>query len=210
MASVCIELYKQVRGIYTFYFTRHKLILEEYNRQTLFRQMLAILAFALSSYHVTYQAPGLIYTPWHRDVSRRGEILNSRSIWRWVVSFTRRLLYPQGKSLRYKAERAPEMVWRLWRRGNCLLAKNRSPGRTDHSLVTILAEPPRLINKSDIQKTNPNSNLSIHNTVHTSIFTTNSGMYWICTVVQDCQRVNSKEPDHAHVYHAGGIWIVVN
>jgi len=57
-------------------------------------------------------------------------ILNQGYRWRWVVSFTTRLLYPRGKSLRYPLESgwAPEVVWTQWRRIKFpALVGNRNP-----------------------------------------------------------------------------------
>jgi hypothetical protein len=70
--------------------------------------------------------------------------------WRWVVSFTPRLLYDRGRSLHYIAERRPGGPQN--RSGRDSEEKNPpppgrdpKPGRPARSLVTILTELPRLL-----------------------------------------------------------------
>jgi len=53
--------------------------------------------------------PTLRRAPLHEDVGRSGGtavcVLNLCSIYRWVISFTSRLLHPIGKRCRYQFDR---------------------------------------------------------------------------------------------------------
>jgi hypothetical protein len=74
-------------------------------------------------------------------------ILNLCTRWRWVVSFTPRLLYyPEQKTLKPTGQEAGwilEPIWTRWRREKIpfhVPARNRTPVVQPVSLVTILTE----------------------------------------------------------------------
>jgi hypothetical protein len=67
----------------------------------------------------------LVFTccfPWRRmeEWGCSSIIIHPATIWKWVVSFTIRLLYPHGSSPRYPLDRRlsghREPVWTVWRR----------------------------------------------------------------------------------------------
>jgi hypothetical protein len=91
-------------------------------------------------------------------------ILNPRTRWRWVVSYTPRPLY----SHRMKPVRTSQSDCMRWRRINpALTLPALKPGRTARSVVTTLTELPRLGKQEYSERNCPSATSSTTNLILT-------------------------------------------